>query len=224
MRRWRRAVRRGSMWVMPFPLRRQVVGLDEPNDPNFEKLGNADTGIGVVVGMGSQNSSLGTMDDAECNVGPTPIESFEDVFAREHEPMLRLAYLLLGSPAQAEEAVQDAFARLLDRYDSVQHPGAYLRTTTLNRCRDLLRSRDRERSFLGRLAGGLRSDPTDGSPTTGELDDVLAALAPRRREVVVLRYFLGHNNGEIAELLDIPETTVRSTLHRALHDLRGALS
>lgn len=162
-------------------------------------------------------------------IGADPTETFDEVFDREHEPMLRVAFLLLGSRALAEEAVQDSFARLLDRYDTVTNPGGYVRTATINRCRDLLRRRKREERFLnrlglGRAAGGDDHGPQTEAPAVGEFDDVLATLDPRRREIVVLRYFLDLSNREIAAHLDMHETTVRTTLHRALADLREQLS
>lgn len=144
--------------------------------------------------------------------GPT----FEEVFRAEQHDMFRLACLLLGTQHQAEEAVQDAFARLLDRFDTVENPGGFVRTATVNRCRDLLRRRRREETILR----WIRPKPP---ATLGarDLDDVLGALDPDRREVIVLRFHLGHTTAEIAELLGIPEGTVRSRMQRALTVLRG---
>ncbi|MGH1492772.1 MAG: RNA polymerase sigma factor [Acidimicrobiales bacterium] len=155
----------------------------------------------------------------------SPDETFEDVFRREHEAMVRLAYLLVNSRPVAEEAVQDAFARLLDRFDSVDNPGGFVRTVTVNRCRDLVRRQRRERRFLSRfrLAESPSPVPSSVEMASGDLDDVLAGLDRRRREVVVLRFYLGHSHKEIAAILGMREPTVRTTLHRALSDLRVAL-
>lgn len=148
-------------------------------------------------------------------------ETFEDVFRREHDAMVRLAYLLVNSRPVAEEAVQDAFARLLDRFDSVDNPGGFVRTVTINRCRDLVRRQSSERRFLNRFRPTESANPAEMA--TGDLDDVLAGLDRRRREVVVLRFYLGHSHKEIAAILGMREPTVRTTLHRALADLRVAL-
>ena len=56
-----------------------------------------------------------------------------------------------------------------------------------------------------------------------ELADALAALPPRRRAVVVLRYYERLELEEIADVLDISVGTVKSTLHRALAQLKGTL-
>lgn len=145
--------------------------------------------------------------------------SFDAVFVEEHVAMVRLAYLLLGSESLAEEAVQDAFARLLDRFETVANPGGFVRTATMNRCRDLLRRRKREQRIQR-----LFRPPRTVELGADDLADVLAGLSERRHEVIVLRFYLGHTTSEIAELLGIPEGAVRSTMHRALQDLRGVLS
>lgn len=159
-------------------------------------------------------------------------ESFEEVFEREQHNMVRLAYLLLNSQAQAEEVAQDAFARLLDRFDKIQNPGGFVRTATINRCRDLLRRRQRERRIFSRFKGQpiesvsvLAADRSSVELGPGvEISDVLARLTPRAREIVVLRFYLGQTHGEIANQLDMNEKTVRTALHRALTVLRKELS
>ncbi len=145
--------------------------------------------------------------------------SFEVVFAREREPMLRLAYLLLGSESMAEEAVQDAFARLLDAWSTVANPGGFVRTATVNRCRDLLR----RRTLASRVLLRFRPEPVVG-PGDHYVLDLLASLDRDRREVLVLRFYLGHTTAEIAALLGVPEGTVRSRMQRGIEDLRGALA
>lgn len=144
--------------------------------------------------------------------------SFEDVFRDEHLKMLRLATLLLGSQSLAEEAVQDVFAKLLDRFGSVRNPGGFLRTATINRCRDIQRRGSRDRRLLRRLRP-VKADTHLEVP----LDDVLAGISQQRREILVLRYYVGHTTPEIAKILGIPEGTVRSATHRALAELKEVL-
>lgn len=144
---------------------------------------------------------------------------FEQVFVEEHVKLLRLATLLLGSQALAEEAVQDVFARLLDRFETIQNPGGFVYTATVNRCRDIQRSQTRRRRFL------IRFRPTElEQPGPDPLDDVLARLPRQWREIIVLRYYAGLSTREVAQTLDIPEGTVRSGTHRALKQLRKELS
>lgn len=142
--------------------------------------------------------------------------SFENVFESERDSMVRLAYLMLGSPEQAEEAAQDAFARLLDVWGSVVNPGGFVRTATVNRCRDLLRRRQRMNRILRMVRRDSMAEHPDGS-----IVDLLARVEPNRREVLVLKYYFQHTTPEIADLLGIPEGTVRSRLQRGIEDLRG---
>jgi DNA-directed RNA polymerase specialized sigma24 family protein len=97
-------------------------------------------------------------------------EGFEKLYAREYEPMLRMAFLLLDSADVAQEATHDAFARVYERWARIDDHGAYLRTCVVNRCRDLQRRRRFERA--------RRTDTTASYSDLGarELLDALAAL------------------------------------------------
>ena len=67
--------------------------------------------------------------------------SFEDLFADEAAPMVRLAISLVDSPERAEEIVQDAFEKTLVAWRRLDRPGAYLRSAVVNGCRSELRRR-----------------------------------------------------------------------------------
>jgi RNA polymerase sigma-70 factor (sigma-E family) len=143
--------------------------------------------------------------------------SFDAVYRRESVAMVRLAVLLVGSHEQAEEIVQDAFAQLFERWDSLDRPGAYLRTCVVNGCRRAHRRRrldDRARAMPVQLWTALGAD---------DLADALAALPARRRAAVVLRYYEDLSEAEIAEALGVRPGTVKSLLHRGLAQLRGAV-
>jgi RNA polymerase sigma factor (sigma-70 family) len=143
----------------------------------------------------------------------------EALFRREHAAMLRLAALLVGSRAQAEEIVQDAFAAVGERWDSLANPGGYLRTAVVNGGRMALRRRDTERRHVLAVPG------VDDMPTElVELRHALDCLGERARTAVVLRYFADLPDAEIAELLRCREVTVRSIIHRALRSLRKELT
>src|SRR4051812_40672631 len=132
--------------------------------------------------------------------------------------MVRLAVLLVGSREQAEEIVQDAFAQLFERWDRIDRPGAYLRTCVVNGCR---RAHRRRRQDTRLAASELR--PTAADLGADHLADALAALPPRRRAAVVLRYYDDRSESEIAEALGVRPGTVKSLLHRGLAELRQAV-
>lgn len=147
----------------------------------------------------------------------TATVGFDALFAAEHAAMVRLAHVALGSRAEAEEVVQDAFLRVHERWDRLDEPGGYLRTCVVNGARDVLR----RRAVRERLAG--RAAPVDRGPADLGADHVLDAvdrLPPKRRLAVILRYYADLPEAEIAAALGVRPGTVKSLLHRGLEQLR----
>lgn len=153
--------------------------------------------------------------DVELVVEQAP--SFEDLFRRRYEPMVRVAYLLVGSRAEAEDVVQDSFARIELRWARLDNPEGYLHRCVVNRSNDVLRRRRLEERFRR-----LRREETS-ELRADELSDALATLPPKRRAAVVLRYYAGLPEKEIAEVLGVRPGTVKSMLHRALTQLREVI-
>lgn len=144
--------------------------------------------------------------------------TFEELFERERQPMVRLAYLITSSGEAAEELVHDAFVEVYQRWDRLERPGGYLRTCVVNRA---VRHKRRDR---GRVVLDLR--PGDQAVEHG-YDHTLAALAglaPKARAMVVLRYYAAMSQAEIADTLGVPLGTVKSGLHNALAELKKVLS
>ena len=147
-------------------------------------------------------------------------EDVARLFAAERIPMVHLAALLVGSPAVAEEIVQEAFESVVKRWDSLDRPGAYLRTSVVNKCMSSLRRRSVENRF--RASAPVLSNP--GIPEQLiELRAALARLSDRQRTVVLLRYFADMPDAQIAETLGVRPATVPSLAHRALAVLRKEL-
>lgn len=133
--------------------------------------------------------------------------------------MVRLAALLVGSRALAEEIVQDSFITVGERWAQLDNPGGYLRSTVVNACRMALRRRAIERRHAHDAA------PMVDAPTElVELRDALDRLSERQRAVVVLRYFADVDDAEVARLLGCRTSTVRSLARRSLLKLRKELS
>ena len=131
--------------------------------------------------------------------------------------MVRVAFLILGSRADAEDVAQDAFARVHLRGDRVDRPGAYLRRCVVNGALDVLRRR--------KLADRVRSLRAENSTALGadELSDALAALPDRQRAALVLRFYQGLSEREVAEALDVRPGTAKSLVHRGLANLREVI-
>ena len=159
-----------------------------------------------------------TVDPPASTARVVDIVTFEDLYARESAAMVRVAYLLTSSQAQAEEIVQDAFAQVYERWQRIENPAGYLRTCVVNGARRQLRRRklalERERF---EAVGSDAAEPE-------YLADALASLPPKRRAAVVLRYFSDLSEADIAVALGVRPGTVKSMLHRSLADLRVALA
>ncbi len=134
------------------------------------------------------------------------------------EAMVRVATLLLGSRAEAEEVVQEAFAALAPRWSAVEVPAAYLRRSVVNGATGVLRRR--------RTAEAHVPDPPppEAPDQLVELRDVLLALPERQRAVLVLRYVEGLDDDAIAATLRCRRATVRSSAARGLAAIRRELT
>jgi RNA polymerase sigma-70 factor (sigma-E family) len=141
-----------------------------------------------------------------------------DAFYRDALPdMVRVATLVVGSRATAEDLVQDAFVRVHARWSSIDDPGAYTRRAVVNACRSHLRRRILERRHRATIGAEV------AELGARELLDALAALPTRQRAAVVLRFYAGLSERETAEALGCAPGTVGSLIHRALATLRQAI-
>ena len=157
--------------------------------------------------MATANDTRTVVDDADV---------LDALYRAEHTGMVRLAFTLVGSNAEAEDLVQDSFVEVARRLHEIRKPGAYLRSAVVSRCRSVLRRR--------RVMALHPPEPPAGlASAAGELWDVLGALPEDQRIAVVLKYYGGYRASEIAKILDVPGATVRSHLRRGLTALRKEL-
>lgn len=148
--------------------------------------------------------------------------AFDHFFRAEYPRTVRLAHLLTGSNAVAEELAQDAFARMFPRFATIDEPAAYLRVTTLNVCRNWLRHRHREQGRYSRH-GVTPVNTVELPPGEDELLAVIAELPYRQRAVLVMRYWLDLTEADIAASLGCRPGTVKSLHSRALATIRKEL-
>jgi RNA polymerase sigma-70 factor (sigma-E family) len=152
--------------------------------------------------------------DAEATAGVTALYQAHAV------GLIRLAIVMLGDRAAAEDVVQDAFFGLYrhwTRLDDQANALTYVRSAVLNRCRNALRDRGR--------AGRLELTPEAGESAEAavligeEHQQVLAAvraLPERQREALVLRFYLDMSEEEAARAMGITRGTVKSATSRAV--------
>ena len=144
-----------------------------------------------------------------------------ELFLTHHLELVRLAVMVTGDLATAEDVVQDVYERLYRSWPSMRTAGsglAYARASVLNGCRSAHRRAAVRRKHVVRMAGGLTecADAESAAADRGELAAALRALPPRQREVLVLRYFCDLDIAEISAMLGIGASAVRSTLSRGL--------
>jgi RNA polymerase sigma factor (sigma-70 family) len=151
------------------------------------------------------------------DVEPPP-PTLESLFRAQRLPMVRLAHLITGSNAVAEEVVQEAFIRLQKNWHRADNPAAYLRTIVINLCKTQLRRRDRERRF---------DQPAQRATVQPEIDETWATVCRlpfRQRAALALRFYEDLEEAEIARILGCRPGTVKSTIHRGLARLRKEMS
>lgn len=177
--------------------------------------------IGQLTAMGGESSPGHAHRPAwSATVGVGGVDEIDACFRREYEGLVRLVWLIAGSQAAAEDAVQDAFVTLHSRWDKVEHPGGYARAIAVNNAMRAARRTALERRLLLRF--GTRDDHVE--PPDDPLTDALATLSPRQRAAVVLRYYADLQEADIAEALGCAPGTVKSLLSRAKAALRLALT
>jgi RNA polymerase sigma factor (sigma-70 family) len=169
-------------------------------------------------------------------------DSLSEAFRSHRAELVRLAAFILSDRGAGEDVVQDVFVRLCQRHQATGYrvTGSqptdgrvvdgdvlpYLRAAVVNGCRTTLRRR--------RLIRRHAEDDSPCPPLTAEEAAMLsadrtrvlvalAALPPRRRAVLVLRFYLELSEAEIAATLGISPGTVKSTAARALAALADAL-
>ena len=154
------------------------------------------------------------------NVEPPAFESF---FEDEKERLLRTLSVITGSRAEAEDLAQEAFTKVLERWETVsamEDPAGYLHRTAMNLFRNQYR---RTKVALARAVGmGPDQDvfkPVDDRDAAAR---ALGALTPRQRAALVLTEALGYSGDEAGHLLGIKASTVWALTHQARAALRGS--
>ena len=152
-----------------------------------------------------------------------PGERLDEAFRSHRAELVRVAAFILGDRGAAEDVVQDVFVRVHERTDPMDgDPQYYLRTAVINGCRTTLRRRLLVRRHAERQGEQSACPPltTEEAAMLGEdrrrVLAALAALPQRRREVLVLRFYLEMSEAEIADTLGISPGTVKSTAARGL--------
>lgn len=140
--------------------------------------------------------------------------TFEAMYRREYPGMVAVAVAMTGDRDGAPDLVHDALVRALIRWDRVgrlERPGAWCHHVLVNICRSRLRRRTTELRYLARLR---RHDPIAPEPSAETIAfwTIVRTLPSRTRAVVALHFGADLTSVQVAEVLGVPEGTVRSDL------------
>ena len=152
---------------------------------------------------------------------PLAHASWMEAIIKKHQNKLyRTALAIMGSKADAEDVVQDAFIKLFvkqQEFESADHEAAWLIRVTVNLCKNRLRS-----SWWRRTVPLLDTYPAMNDGQLGIMQAIVA-LPAKYRGVIHLFYYEGYSTKEIAEITTQSESAVRQQLTRARRKLKDYL-
>lgn len=146
---------------------------------------------------------------------------FTVFYESEFMDQFRRARLLVGSSERAADVVHDAFVAVWSRWENLDDPGPYLNRCVVNGAMSTHRNTSRLRHVVDRLRSTTVTS-TDGDPEF--LNDVLQRLPVKQRAAIVLRYYAGLSDVEIAAAMGRPTGSVGPWISRALEQLRKELT
>ena len=163
---------------------------------------------------------------------PQPVDRPLEPLLRRLHPRLRRELVRYGIPLEdAEDLLQETLMALVFKWDSIRNPEAWLFSTLRNRCVIYWRQKDEavydavDTAILDVLAGP-QSPPQEQADLRHDLNAALSKLPRRCRDVLRLRYGLGHKSSEIAEELGYETMGMRKLTTRSLalltRELRAA--
>jgi len=151
-------------------------------------------------------------------------DEFDDFYRASYARLLKQLILVAGSRAEAEDVLQEAYARAATRWGRLRHydaPEAWVRLVAMRLVAEVGRRARRRAAVLLRL----RPPPDQPDLTADSLDlyAALQSLPVGQRQVIVMHHLAGQPVNEIASQLGLPPGTVKARLHRGRRALAGRL-
>lgn len=158
------------------------------------------------------------------------IHDFKEIMNLYTEPLLRLAYYYVKDPSAAEDIVQEVFIKLYHVSNNYEERGelkAFLYKMTANKSKDYLKSWSyRKVQLQNHLFTQYSKTDEDGLVKKDEqtiIGDAILELPIKQKEVLIYFYFHEMPIAEVAKILSIPESTVKTRLRRGKELLRNTL-
>ena len=150
-----------------------------------------------------------------------------DFCKREYPRLVGALGLWCGDRAVAEELAQETLARVWQRWHRVKaldNPEAWAHRVALNLARSQWRRRMAEKRARERAAEVDASAEGPDLAASVALKSAIASLSKRKRTALILHYYLDLPFKEVAEIMQVPESTAKSLGRRAVQDLRSAIA
>ncbi len=146
------------------------------------------------------------------------MEELGVLYRESQAEMVRLAWMITGSNAVAEDVVHDAFVSIQRKWSGIRNPRAYLRQSVVNGSRSHLRRLRVQRDSLPPLPEPALPEEID------EIWQLLQRLPAKRRTALTLYYYMDLPVDDVATLMKIRPGTVKSLLHRGRETLRKQMT
>lgn len=152
-------------------------------------------------------------------------QEFQAVYERQADRVYKICCFYLGNPADAQDAVQNIFIRLLEKkiaFRDGQHEMAWFYTVARNHCRDILRSGQRKKQLVSDAFSEAAAQQAEsaGNPY---LQQALRRLPVKQKEVLYLYYYEEYSIREISALLKRKESTIQTQLAAGRKKLKTQL-
>lgn len=160
---------------------------------------------------------------------PRDLYTFRQIYEAYYPRMLTVALGILQNRRDAEDAVHEAFVKLIDNLEKISAPvcpqtEGYVVTIVENTAIDLYRRKRRRASVpLDEAYIGEQADPVNEAAAVSGVDAAIAALPELYREPLLLKYDMGYSTEEIARLLAVKPETIKKRIQRAKAQLEALL-
>ena len=210
------------------------VGLTLPWEHRISPMADqGDGGVQPETEAQPKHTTNASPEDARMAAGclAGDMRAYERLYSLEGARMKNLARNLLGSPSDAEDAVQETFLKIQRKIGSFRGHSSFVTWTfriLVNTCHDIRRSRMRRKEQAQTEPDALKPLGEPRAPGAHPslrmaLERALTTLTKHQREVFLLYEVEGFRHAEIASLLEISETASKNTLFQAKKSLRSML-
>ena len=149
---------------------------------------------------------------------------FETYFKEQYSLVYRVAFMQMKGHADAEDAVQEVFVRLLKyqpQFEDKEHEKAWFIRTTINICKDIMKSKWRSTTIsIDKIPESEKAHFHRSFVKEDEMLWSVLELPDKYRDCLYFFYYEDYSIKEIAKLLKVPENTVKTNLKRGREALK----